>query len=597
MLDYHGNHVGLHEFVDVLGAAAFADPALTSAQQDALQAVSDEPGCALVGGFLHHLLSHATSDGSEIELLTQAAELWKTGVQLCNQLGTIRSELEAAMAEPGSPGAADRFNTAAVRAQELANEVIGLRAGVDAVRSKALDFRHLPAHPRQSDVATDAWDWSNLTTGRRTDALVRSLLARAVDPRTLAVAVGAAAAYGANAAGSAYLGAVVGGPRRSHRHRDRLARNAVGTRLRDQHPATRDPSAMADEVATDPNNTALAPDVEQLLRDAFQDAFDTSRTVPIPDLNTGYERLRSHLRLLDQFTLPAPPAPPSQFWMATLWSDPNSPPPMLRPQDVDIVGQDDGGVAVQMGLGEPGSGTSDSSDSSKASKGCGIAVLAIILIDLLQAFVQCIGQWANGNPCTFWDNMLLSKLWEQDEPDPRDPTNPGVSQQELTGIGVAPQAAQFVGVLFDAHSQAFEAMSRARAFLAITGLVYPTDVTALPVFGQFLKVFPEEEWPHREEADPVATFHVHPTSPIENPTRSPSPYPFGAGPEVIFSNGSELHAATISLTLWASAVAGTSGEENLDLDGDRGARHRCWAAEGSVHDDPVDVRILDYADQ
>ena len=140
-------------------------------------------------------------------------------------------------------------------------------------------------------------------------------------------------------------------------------------------------------------------------------------------------------------------------------------------------------------------------------------------------------------------------------------------------------------------------MGQWRAFLAITGLVYPTDVTALPVFGQFLKVFPEEEWPHREEADPVATFHVHPTSPIENPARSPSPYPFGAGPEVIFSNGSELHAATISLTLWASAVAGTSGEENLDLDGDRGARHRCWAAEGSVHDDPVDVRILDYADQ
>jgi len=350
-------------------------------------------------------------------------------------------------------------------------------------------------------------------------------------------------------------------------------------------------------VATDPNNTALAPDVEQLLRDALKDAFDTSRTVPLPDLNAGYERLRNHLRLLDQFTLPAPPAPPSQFWMAALWSDPNSPPPMLRPQDVDIVGQDDGGVAVQMGPGEPGAGKSDSSDSSKASKGCGIAVLAIILIDLLQAFVQCIGQWANGNPCTFWDNMLLSKLWEQDEPDPRDPINPGVSQQELTGIGAAPQAAQFVGVLFDAHSQAFEAMSRARAFLAITGLVYPTDVTALPVFGQFLKAFPEEEWPHRQEADPVATFHVHPVSPIENPTRSPSPYPFGAGPEVIFSNGSELHAATISLTLWASAVTGGSGEENLDLDGDRGARHRSWAANGSVHDDPVDVRILDYADQ
>ena len=501
------------------------------------------------------------------------------------------------MADPGSPGAADRFNTAAVQAQELANEVIGLRAGINAVRSTALDFRHLPAHPRQSDLTTDTWDWSNLTTGRRTEALVRSLMARAGDPRTRAVAVGAAAAYGANAAGSAYLGAVVGGPRRSHRHRNRLARNAIGTRLRDQHPATQNPAAMADEVATDPTNNALSPDIEQLLRDALQDTFDTSSTVPLPDLNTGYERLRSHLRLLDQFTLPTPPAAPSQFWMAALWSDPNSPPPMLRPQDVDIVGQDDGGVAVQMGPGQPGAGKSDSSDSAKASKGCGIAVLAIILIDLLQAFVQCIGQWANGNRCTFWDNMLLSKLWEQDEPDPRDPTNPGVSQQDLTGIGAAPQAAEFVGVLFDAHSQAYEAMSRARAFLAITGLVYPTDVTALPVFGQFLQAFPDDYWPHREEADPVATFHVNPTSPIESPTRSPSPYPYGAGPEVIFNPGSELHAATISLTLWTSSVTGDSGEDNLDLDGDRGAWHRCWAARGSVHDEPIDVRSLDYADQ
>src|SRR6266568_7310847 len=96
--------------------------------------------------------------------------------------------------------------------------------------------------------------------------------------------------------------------------------------------------------------------------------------------------------------------------------------PIFRPQGVDVVGQDGGGVAVGYGPGEPGSSKPDGSDSSSTAKGCGIVLLAIILADLLQAFIQCIGQWANHHTCTFWKNMLLIKLWEQDPPDPRDPT-------------------------------------------------------------------------------------------------------------------------------------------------------------------------------
>jgi hypothetical protein len=244
------------------------------------------------------------------------------------------------------------------------------------------------------------------------------------------------------------------------------------------------------------------------------------------------------------------------------------------------------------GVGEP-----DLRGQAGWAKGCGIVLLAIILADLLQAFIQSIGQWANHHTCTFWKNMLLSKLWEQDPPDPRDPTNPGVSQSKLTAIASAPQAAELVGVLFDAHAQAWEAMDRARAFLAVTGLIYPTDIATLPLYGQFTAVPAEESWPHREEADPESTYHLYPTSPIEHPDAASSPYSFGAAPEVFLDPGAPLQAATVTLGLWGQIAAGEADSQNLDLDADRGFGHPCWAARNSVHDDPIDVIVLGYDEQ
>ncbi|MGH9264738.1 MAG: hypothetical protein ACRD1D_08595 [Acidimicrobiales bacterium] len=598
MLDYHGNCVALSEFVAALTAAGFPEPELTAARDEALAAVADEPGAALLGAFVQHLLVHAASDGWEVELLQRAADLWGRGLAVCDQLGRARSDLEAAMDDPAAPGAADRFNEAAVLAQEVANTVALMRLDIDAVRADAAAFAHLPAHPRQDDLGTEAWDWGTLLLARRTDAFVRTLFSTAADRRSTAFAVGAASAYGANVAGSAYLGHAVGGPRRTHRHRDRLARNTVGSWLAANHPGALSPGAMAAQVRFSPGPAPGLPlGLEPFIFDALAATFDTTSTLPIPDLQTGYRRLVEHLTLLDDFTAPAVPVSPGQLWMAALYGDPANPPPSLRPQDFDVVGQDDGGVAVQHGAGEPGSGQPSNSDSAKAAKGCGIGILAIILIDLLQAFVQCVGQWANGNPCTFWDNMLLSKLWEQDPPDPRDPTNPGVGQSELTAIAASRQAAQLVGILFDAHTQAWEAMDRARAFLAVTGLIYPTDLTTLPLYAQFTSLPGETSWPHREEADPPSAYHRYPTSELERPHQTPSPFPGEAGPHVFLTPGERLDATTVALGLWRQIAAGVQDSQNLDLDADRGFGHACWAADGSVHDDPIAVVVLPYEAQ
>jgi hypothetical protein len=152
-------------------------------------------------------------------------------------------------------------------------------------------------------------------------------------------------------------------------------------------------------------------------------------------------------------------------------------------------------------------------------------------------------------------------------------------------------------VLFEAHTQAWEAMSRAREFLALTGLVYPTDLVALPRYAQFLALPAVESFLHREPADPVAVFHGYPTSPIEHDDVPASPYLPDSPPMVVFDPNSPLQAVAVSLALWAQVVRGEQDSQNLDLDADRGFGHPCWSARQSVHDDPVGVDVLGYDEQ
>jgi hypothetical protein len=602
VLDYQGDNVALREFAATLSAASFSDPALANAKAKALAAVAASHGEALLGAFVHQLLEHAASDGKELALLRRAADLWRRGVALYNELSTIRADLEGAMEHPTAPGAADRFNAAAVSVQKFAHRANVIRVEIDAFRADALAFPHLPRHPRQQDRDTSDWDWGNLTLARRTDAFVRGLLRRAGDQSSLAFAIGACASYGAHIAGSAYIGQTVGGPRRSHRYRDRLARNAFGSWLSAHHAAALPPSVMAHRITFGPpSNPALPTELVSLIHGTLGHSFDTTRTKPLPDMQLGYRRLVEHLRLLEGFVSPPVPTPPAQRFMATLFADPQNPPPSLRPQDIDVNGQDGGGVAVSYGPSGTGSGSPDGSDSGSTSKGCGIAVFAIIALDLIQAFVQCIGQWANHHTCTFWDNMLLKKVWEQDPPDPHDPTHPedpNVTAAKLTAISSSPQAAQLVWMLFDLHSQAWEAIDRAYVFLAVTGLIYPGHLTAMPLYAQFTSL-PDAKanpWPHREVSHPADHYHLYPSSPLEHPTEEASPAAAGSMPDVYLGQAGG-NAMQISLELWRQVAAGEHDTENRDLDADRGFDHPCWAARGSVSADPVDVVVLAYDEQ
>jgi hypothetical protein len=591
MLDYHGDAIALAEFLDALAAAPFADPILADAQQEAIQASTSDPGAALLGALYGQLLVHAASDGVELDLLDQAAGLWAKGLTLCQQLAGIRADLEHAMENPTDPGSADSFNSAAARAQTIGYAINALRPDIDALRAAALAFPHLPPHPRQDDKPIEQWDWGNLLHARRTDALARDLLDRANSTAERAFALGVVAGYGANSSGSGYLGQAVGGPRRSQRYRDRLARNSVGAWLAAHHPQARPLNVIAATLPAE-----LPEDIRLTLNDALSSTFDRKETPAVPDLDVGYDRLLRHLALLTQFTKPPVPVPPGGAWQVRLWSDPSNPPPSLRPQDVDVVGQDGGGVAVQYGGGpDPGSPQPGKNSSSDANAICGIIAAILIIIDVIQAFVQCIVQWANKKTCTFWDNMLLEKLWEQDPPDPHDPGNPqntNVTAQQLAAAADNTQAAQLVSLLFDAHNTAWEAMDRAYNFLASTGLIMPEGLLGLPLYAQFVSLPPyREDWPRRPEKNPVKTYHLPPTSPVEYPVQRPSLFPTHSAPDIFVNQ-----ATNTALAVWAQNAGGQHDTTNLDLDADRGFNHPCWRADGSIDDDPVSVDILHYVE-
>ncbi|MFC7738155.1 hypothetical protein ACFQX4_20505 [Roseomonas sp. GCM10028921] len=595
MIDYHANCAVLADFTATLAAETFTDPAMTQARDDALTALAAAPGGALLGAFVHHLFVHASSDGAELALLQRASDLWAKGTALYSALGRVRADIEGALVNSTAPGAAATFNNASVEAQHLANSAIALQGEVNALREDAIKYPHLPRHPRQRDASADMWDWGNLVLGRRTDAFVRFLLAGGTSKMSLAFALGAASSYGANVAGSAYLGQAVGGPRRLHRFRDRIARNASGAWLATNSPGGKTLAEMSGLVGTGAA-AGLPTELARLLQDAGERAFRPRPSFPLPDLNLGYQRLVQHLVLLDGFELPPPPSMPPPTFVSSVMSGPSGSPPGLRPQDVDVSGQDGGGVAVGMGPDpQPGSQSPGSSDSA-TQKGCGILVLVIILIDVIQAFVQCCVQWGKKETCTFWENMLLEKVWEQDPPDPRDPSNPQATAQQLEAMAETPQMAEFLWMMFDTHCQIWEALARSREFLALTGLIYPRDLLTQPLYAQFTTLPFAGPWPHRETRKPEDNYVRFPTSPLEHPFGEPSPYGAGAHPDAILGQ-SRLRAADVGFRLWRQVAADQMDSENLDLDADRGFGHGCWTSRNSVMADPVDVVVLGYEDQ
>jgi hypothetical protein len=248
---------------------------------------------------------------------------------------------------------------------------------------------------------------------------------------------------------------------------------------------------------------------------------------------------------------------------------------------------------VSFGNNTPGDPQPGQGDNSKSGTICGIIALILIIVDLIQAFVQCCVQWGKKQKCTFWDNMLLKKLWEKDPPDPRDPqptTDVTASSSELTAMGPSDEVTQLIACLFDIHTQIWEALDRASHFLALHGLIYPGSLIDEPAYKQFTLAPIPAQWPRRPVNDPVNWFHLYPSSPPEQPVTQATPFATAATPDSFLP----LAAMRIALPLWEQMARGDSDSTNFDLDADRGFLHPCWATGGSINDDPVAAQVLAY---
>jgi len=611
MIDYRAHIAALNEFRQWLAATSISDPKIAAIRAQHLTDVAAAPEMAMLGSLIDHLIWHAASDGTELDLVQRAANLWKQGLSLFKSLAEFRADLESALSDPSNPNSVTKFNAATQKFYQMALTVTSKAGEIASLRKDVSKFAHVPPHPRQQDLPLASWSWKDVFIGRRTDAFTRSVRKLATAQSTSAFAFGVLASYGGNVCGSAYLGQVVGGPRRSHRHRDRLARNTVGSWVARSRPSLPALKTIASSIRYGPAAAPRLPSgIENLIRAAMADAFDLSRCPPLPDFQRGYRKLIRHLELLDTIVMPDSPAMPIEPFLSTLFGDPSNP-------HVSIFDASVGVSSASPGLGSgSGSGTTpqnapsgsspNTTDSpTSAGDACGAFWEGILLgiILLVGGFIYCMGMWVQGQRCKLFDQMVndFKKAFSpgQGAQVSNEPPE-AITAYGLTVASQVDQMTTLVGHMFDLHTFLWEALDKAYDFLAVYGLIYPDGRLQRARFAPLLSVpvTPPGSWPHLQPADSINTLHKYPGSATEQPASAMN-YPPLATPEAFLTGvpgNSLMTSVQVSTSVWQQMAANVTDAENYDMDADRALQHPCWTVSGSINNKPLNVIGLPYAE-
>lgn len=577
MIDYFGHMAVLDELHAQLKVAGYSNPDEQKAQARALDALAQDGDLARLGALTDHLLAHAVSDGAELALLEEAGALWQEGLDVYRLVGDARAGLEYALTAPGAPDAVARFNQAYALLGGLEQRATELITAAMAMPAQMSPPRYLARHPRQEDRKTPDWNWSDLFLARRTDAFVRNIATAAMAAGGTATsasgarafAVGALAGYGGNVAGSAFQSRTVGGPRRAHPYRDRLARYAGGGWLRDHRPGLPPLKKLGRQLRWGaPGLPPVLPAaIVKLLNDSLAATYDLRLSAPLPDLHGGYGRLLRHIELLAAFEMPPVPAPLSLSLEIRKAAAPDAFPPL-----------DTGVKPASAGGSPPGGGASKADSEESKSKTCWAGLLAaLVAIGIVLLCIFTLGAVCGGG----------SPKKDPSFPEPQ----PGTNGQALTAFAATNEAVHLCDVLEQLQQYLWQGFSDAADYLAVYGIIYPNELQLLqPVHAQFISAPPSMPFPHRASIQPNAGYETPPATSIEHTAGGPSPYTPPATPASYVAG-----AVRIALALWQQMARGDADSANLDQDADRDNGQHCWdIAEGSINDDPVPVVVLAY---
>lgn len=610
MVDYRIHIAALDSFREQLALSNIVDPAISAIRDEHVAHADQAPDHAALGSLVDLLVWHSSSDGQELDLLTRAADLWQKGLEIFNGIGEFRRSLENALKDPSDAAAIQGLNASTSALQVFSQQVLAHDATIKELRNEISKLKFIRQHPRQEDKHTTAWPWGDLFLARRTDAFVREMRRQVTSMETSAFAFGALSSYGANVTGSAFIGLVVGGPRRSHRYRTRLASNTLGSWVGSNDPFAPSVKDIVERFKQTFGAT-LPPDLNTQLITALEKTYDFGATPPVPDLQVGYTRLVDHLELLTRFKIPEAPPPPQEPFLTRLFGDPADPYVPSMPEGTGLVesgspvgdgGSNPGSILPQSFGRDDGPDHSEPPDSTEVKCGAFWEALGWSLLFLLGGWIACVIRWQDGDRCGLWDD--ITQNWERAFPDgahgAAEVSSGGfgaLTAEDVDKIGQSEQILQFVGDMHNLHSLMWEGFNKAHDFLAVYGLIYPEGLLDRWRYSQYLKVPPIEpgSWPLM--TDNGDRFDEYPASAVELPAAFSFAYSAGTTPAAVLTRvpqAGSTSAADICERLWFQMAADQLDASNFDLDADRGWQHPCWATDGSISDQPINVRNLAY---
>ncbi|THK33708.1 hypothetical protein EHS39_34545 [Ensifer sp. MPMI2T] len=605
MLDLYAHFAAL-EVLRVRLKREFVSGSLTAASAvETLKAIESTYPFAVLGSVVDHLIAHAGPSDAEVDRLQKAHALAVDVRAFLNDLRDVRTAIENVARNPKAANALADYNAARAALADLYLRYDPLVARLQAFVWQLHPLRHLTQHPVSTDQPTGAWPWRDLFLSRRTGAFAAEVmkLARASGrPEAIAFAFGVGASYVGNIFGSSYLTHGVGGPRRSHVYRDRLASYSVGAWFRhgqlaegaDFDPIRRVP------LFGSPQNPALPPWLTALLKKAFSNVY-ASGDLPavLPDVEAAYVQLLEHWRLLHSFP-PLAPAEPIDDTLDlaivnTLTPQDKDPDEPTTPRDGPEPEPDGPERLFDPGPGSPPWFMEKHEDWLDYVKEACLDLL------FLPIFLIRVGFWlghdANENEPPK-SGGLASRASKLSTP---------LTQSEFDAVMGGKDILIAVVWLHHLDAGLHHFATACLKVLKVVGLIYPEREDLLePTYRQFVVLPPASlgvQWPSLPPADP-ALFLQPPAGSLEAPATSPSTLGPGHKPIAFLMTGFGGSASVMSegfdllLDELRDLPSSPLRSSNLNLDADRGHLAACWtpAAGTSVTDNPQSPVVLSYGD-